>query len=149
MALLVALAPGSREARVELGLCAGRDGEAACEEARSVPDPGLLSPAGAGSAPSPDELAPGQPGSPDGPDPGSSGLAAVLEIEEEPHEDPVVPVLSVYTERQLAVFANNPALGDLNLPEWVRFHFVHCRHHAKQIQARLRWLTARKAKAGV
>jgi len=90
---------------VELGLCAGRDGEAACEEARSVPDPGLLSPAGAGSAPSPDELAPGQPGSPDGPDPGSSGLAAVLEIEEEPHEDPVVPVLSVYTERQLAVFA--------------------------------------------
>jgi hypothetical protein len=51
--------------------------------------------------------------------------------------------------RQLQVFAKNPALGDLNLPEWVRFHFVHCRHHAKQIQARLRWLTARKAKAGV
>ena len=48
-------------------------------------------------------------------------------------------------ERQLAVFANNPALGDLNLPEWVRFHFVHCRHHAQQIQARLRWLAAKKA----
>jgi hypothetical protein len=50
-------------------------------------------------------------------------------------------------ERQLSVFAKNPALGDLNLPEWVRFHFVHCRHHAKQIQARLRWLGAKKAKA--
>lgn len=49
--------------------------------------------------------------------------------------------------RQLQVFAKNPALGDLNLPEWVRFHYVHCRHHAKQIQARLRWLAAKKAKA--
>ena len=48
-------------------------------------------------------------------------------------------------ERQLAVFAKNPALGDLNLPEWVRFHYLHCRHHAKQIQARLRWLGAKKA----
>ncbi len=46
--------------------------------------------------------------------------------------------------RQLAVFAKNPALGDLNLPEWVRFHYVHCRHHAKQIEARLRWLAAKK-----
>jgi len=51
-------------------------------------------------------------------------------------------------ERQLAIFARNPALGDLNLPEWVRFHFVHCRHHAKQIQARLRWLGARKVAKG-
>ena len=50
-------------------------------------------------------------------------------------------------ERQLAVFAKNPALGDLTLPEWVRFHFVHCQHHAKQIEARLRWLAAKKAKA--
>ena len=50
-------------------------------------------------------------------------------------------------EQQIGVFAKNPALGDLNLPEWVRFHYVHCRHHAKQIQARLRWLAAKKAKA--
>lgn len=48
-------------------------------------------------------------------------------------------------ERQLEVFVKHPVLGDLNLPEWVRFHYVHCRHHAQQIQARLRWLTARKA----
>jgi hypothetical protein len=47
-------------------------------------------------------------------------------------------------DRQLAVFAKNPALGDLNLPEWVRFHYVHCCHHARQIQARLRWLGAKK-----
>lgn len=47
-------------------------------------------------------------------------------------------------ERQLNVYAKNPALGDLNLPEWVRFHYVHCRHHARQLRARLRWLAARK-----
>lgn len=47
--------------------------------------------------------------------------------------------------RQVEVFAKHPALGDLNLPEWVRFHFIHCRHHARQIQARLRWLAAKGA----
>lgn len=47
-------------------------------------------------------------------------------------------------ERQLSVFARNPALGDLNLPEWVRFHYVHGRHHARQIAARLRWLAAKR-----
>jgi hypothetical protein len=43
-------------------------------------------------------------------------------------------------ERQLEVFVKHPVLGDLNLPEWVRFHFVHARHHARQIQSRLRWI---------
>lgn len=52
-------------------------------------------------------------------------------------------------ERQRSVFAKNPALGDLTLPEWVRFHYVHCRHHAKQIQARLRWLAAKKVKSDI
>ena len=47
-------------------------------------------------------------------------------------------------ERQVSIFAKNPALGDLNLPEWVRFHYVHGRHHARQIAARLRWLAATK-----
>ena len=45
-------------------------------------------------------------------------------------------------ERQLNVFARHPYLGDLNLPEWVRFHFVHGRHHTRQIRALLRWLAA-------
>ena len=43
-------------------------------------------------------------------------------------------------QRQAGVFVRHPVLGDLNLPEWVRFHYVHCRHHGRQIEARLRWL---------
>ncbi len=35
------------------------------------------------------------------------------------------------------LFVKNPALGDLTLPEWLRFHIRHCAHHAKQIRARL------------
>ncbi len=40
-------------------------------------------------------------------------------------------------ERQLSTYLRHPALGDLNLPEWVRFHFVHCTLHARQIEKRL------------
>ncbi len=39
--------------------------------------------------------------------------------------------------RAADLFARHPALGDLTLPEWLRFHEWHCRHHAKQIRARL------------
>lgn len=42
--------------------------------------------------------------------------------------------------RQVEVFVRHPLLGDLNLPEWVRFHHVHCRHHAGHIKQRLAWL---------
>lgn len=42
-------------------------------------------------------------------------------------------------ERQEAVFLRHPYLGDLNLPEWVRFHYIHCRHHARQIGQLLEW----------
>jgi hypothetical protein len=35
------------------------------------------------------------------------------------------------------LFARHPVLGDLSLPEWIRFHAWHCAHHAKQIRARL------------
>lgn len=48
-------------------------------------------------------------------------------------------------ERQVNVFVRHPYLGDLNLPEWVRFHFVHARHHTRQIRALLRWLAATRA----
>jgi hypothetical protein len=34
----------------------------------------------------------------------------------------------------------HPVVGDLSLPEWVRFFYVHNRHHAHQIGVRLRWL---------
>lgn len=42
-------------------------------------------------------------------------------------------------DRQLNVFVKHPVVGDLNLPEWVRFHFVHCRHHRDQILAVREW----------
>jgi hypothetical protein len=42
--------------------------------------------------------------------------------------------------RQVEVFVKHPVFGDLNLPEWVRFHFVHCRHHSRHIETRLKWL---------
>jgi hypothetical protein len=46
-----------------------------------------------------------------------------------------------WTEKRLSeVFVKHPLLGDLNLPEWIRFHYVHARHHAKQIRSRLRWV---------
>ena len=42
-----------------------------------------------------------------------------------------------WSEKQkLGVFVKHPLLGDLNLPEWVRFHYVHAKHHAKQIRER-------------
>jgi hypothetical protein len=40
-------------------------------------------------------------------------------------------------ERQVSTFLRHPVLGDLNLPEWVRFHFVHCTLHSRQIEKRL------------
>lgn len=43
-------------------------------------------------------------------------------------------------EQQQRLFVRHPVVGDLNLPEWVRFFFVHNRHHAHQIRVRLRWL---------
>jgi hypothetical protein len=40
-------------------------------------------------------------------------------------------------DRRADLFVKNPALGDLTLPEWLRFHVWHCAHHARQIRARL------------
>jgi hypothetical protein len=40
-------------------------------------------------------------------------------------------------DRQVSTFLRHPVLGDLNLPEWVRFHFVHCTLHSRQIEKRL------------
>ena len=47
-------------------------------------------------------------------------------------------------ELRESVFLQHPYLGDLNLPEWVRFHYVHCRHHARQIRERLAWLEGQR-----
>lgn len=46
----------------------------------------------------------------------------------------IAPELLVSRPRDL--FVKHPRLGDLTLPEWMRFHLIHCRHHAKQIRER-------------
>jgi len=35
------------------------------------------------------------------------------------------------------LFVKHPRLGDLTLSEWMRFHLIHCRHHTRQIVARV------------
>lgn len=35
------------------------------------------------------------------------------------------------------LFVKHPVLGDLTLPEWLRFHIIHCGHHAAQIRSRV------------
>ena len=39
--------------------------------------------------------------------------------------------------RRHDLFVKHPRLGDLTLEEWMRFHVVHARHHARQIRDRL------------
>lgn len=39
--------------------------------------------------------------------------------------------------RRRDLFVKHPSLGDLTLEEWLEFHVIHSRHHAKQIRARL------------
>jgi hypothetical protein len=43
----------------------------------------------------------------------------------------------VLPRRPRDLFLRHPRLGDLTMREWVRFHLVHARHHAKQIEQRL------------
>lgn len=40
-------------------------------------------------------------------------------------------------ERRTNLFAKHPRMGDLNVEEWMRFHRIHARHHAKQIRQRI------------
>lgn len=35
------------------------------------------------------------------------------------------------------LFVKHPSLGDLTMDEWIRFHVVHARHHARQIRQRV------------
>ena len=43
-------------------------------------------------------------------------------------------------EKQVVTYLHHPILGDLNLPEWVRFHYVHSTLHSRQIEKWLAWL---------
>ncbi len=40
-------------------------------------------------------------------------------------------------ERRADLFVKHPRMGDLTVEEWMRFHVIHARHHAKQIQQRV------------
>lgn len=39
--------------------------------------------------------------------------------------------------RRADLFVKHPRLGDLTIEEWMRFHGIHARHHARQIRSRL------------
>ena len=39
--------------------------------------------------------------------------------------------------RALDLFVKHPRMGDLTLGEWMDFHVVHARHHARQIRQRM------------
>lgn len=49
----------------------------------------------------------------------------------------------VHVERDLLptrgkdLFVKHPRLGDLTIEEWIRFHWIHARHHARQIRQRV------------
>jgi len=40
-------------------------------------------------------------------------------------------------ERRANLFAKHPRMGDLTVEEWMRFHVIHARHHARQIRERV------------
>lgn len=40
-------------------------------------------------------------------------------------------------ERHANLFVKHPRMGDLTIAEWMRFHVIHARHHARQIRERL------------
>ncbi|HEV8510190.1 MAG TPA: DUF1569 domain-containing protein [Gemmatimonadales bacterium] len=39
--------------------------------------------------------------------------------------------------RRSDLFVKHPRIGDLTLEEWMRFHLIHARHHARQIRQRV------------
>ena len=40
-------------------------------------------------------------------------------------------------ERRANLFVKHPRMGDLTVEEWMRFHMIHARHHARQIRQRI------------
>jgi hypothetical protein len=60
-------------------------------------------------------------------------------------EESFLAGLSVWAqiERELVptrghdLFVKHPRLGDLDIGEWIRFHLIHARHHARQIRQRI------------
>jgi hypothetical protein len=40
-------------------------------------------------------------------------------------------------ERRADLFVKHPRMGDLTVEEWMQFHLIHARHHARQIRQRV------------
>ena len=40
-------------------------------------------------------------------------------------------------ERRTNLFVKHPRMGDLTIEEWMKFHMIHARHHARQIRQRV------------
>jgi len=55
-----------------------------------------------------------------------AGLAGWAQVERE-----LLPM------RGRDLFVKHPRLGDLTVEEWIRFHLIHARHHARQIRERI------------
>lgn len=55
-----------------------------------------------------------------------TGIARWVEVERD-----VLPT------RGHDLFVKHPRLGDLTIGEWLRFHWIHSRHHARQIRERI------------
>lgn len=46
-------------------------------------------------------------------------------------------VKELLPQRRGDLYVKHPRLGDLSMEEWMRFHTIHARHHARQIKQRL------------
>jgi len=44
---------------------------------------------------------------------------------------------AILPERRTDLFVKHPRMGDLTVEEWMQFHVIHARHHARQIRQRL------------
>jgi hypothetical protein len=44
---------------------------------------------------------------------------------------------NVLPARSHDLFVKHPRMGDLTIEEWLRFHLIHGRHHARQIRERI------------
>lgn len=63
--------------------------------------------------------------------------AAVERQFREGHARFVALARTILPGRGRDLFVKHPVMGDLTLEEWLRFHVVHCGHHARQIRDRL------------
>lgn len=69
-----------------------------------------------------------------GPQPDPAGIARRFR---EGHRRFIDLAAQLVPGRRHNLFVKHPVIGDLTFEEWLRFHVVHCRHHAQQIRKRV------------